>query len=74
MKRSQVLTGTVKRILRKEGYGFIEHPPSGDDYFFHRRALDDDGDWEEVIEGDEVEFTQQMSAKGLRAATVRVLR
>lgn len=74
MGRQKVLTGTIKRMLRKEGYGFIEHPASGEDYFFHRRAMSDDAEWEELIEGDPVEFTEQVSSKGLRAATVRVLR
>lgn len=69
------LRGTVKSLKRQEGYGFISHTVTGDDYFFHRSTLENPStDWEEVEQDDMVEFMAVDSPKGLRAAQVRILR
>lgn len=65
------LTGTIKRIVREKGFGFIS-PPVGDDLFFHRSALVT-GDFDKLIEGQAVSFELGTGgSKGPRAEQVRV--
>lgn len=62
------MTGTVKRIVKDKGFGFI----LGEDrkeYFFHRTALKNKK-FEELAEGDEVEFEDSDGSKGPRAEDV----
>ena len=68
-----MVRGTVKRLLRQEGYGFICHTLTGEDYFFHRSALERADDWAEMEQDCPVEFSVQESPKGLRAMNVRLL-
>lgn len=75
------LTGTIKTIKRDEGFGFIAHSASGQEYFFHRTALERTGpQWRDgengtkVEEDDRVEFDPIDGPKGLRAVGVRVIR
>lgn len=67
------LKGTIKSIKRAEGYGFITHEATGDDYFFHRSQLDRDADWswDDLREDQPVEFTPGEGPKGPRATEVR---
>lgn len=70
---ASVLRGTVKSIKRQEGYGFISHTITGQDYFFHRSALEQMDDWAELEQDCPVEFTPLDSPKGLRAGSVRLI-
>lgn len=60
--------GTIKRLTDK-GFGFIE-TGSGKDMFFHLSALDGVG-FDELEEGQRVEYTEGMGPKGPRAENVR---
>jgi CspA family cold shock protein len=69
------LKGTIKSIKRQEGYGFITHEATGDDYFFHRSHIDREQDltWDQLEEDMPVEFTPGEGPKGPRAVDVRPL-
>jgi CspA family cold shock protein len=61
-------TGTIKRLQRDKGFGFIRDT-SGQDFFFHRSAVQ--GDFDSLREGQRVSFEEEPSPKGLRAGNVR---
>lgn len=60
--------GIIKRKTDK-GFGFIE-TSSGDDVFFHSSAVEGTT-FDELREGQRVEFTQSTGPKGPRADGVR---
>lgn len=64
-------SGLVKRIVSDRGFGFIKSD-NGDEYFFHRSALGRDVAFEDLREGQRVDFSVGQSAKGPRAEDVRV--
>ena len=61
-------TGTIKRIARDKGFGFIRDA-SGQEYFFHRSAVQ--GTFDALTEGQRVNFDEEDSPKGPRATNVR---
>lgn len=68
--KDDVLTGTVRRIIRDRGFGFIS---SGDqEYFMHHTEYQ--GDFATLNEGHEVTFTPAESPKGARASNVNKVR
>jgi CspA family cold shock protein len=64
------MTGTIKRIVRDRGFGFI-HREDGRQWFFHRSGVSDRFDT--LTEGQKVEFEEEPSTKGPRATKVRSL-
>lgn len=62
-------SGTIKRLVRDRGFGFIRDE-RGQEWFFHRSAVRDNFDT--LTEGQKVEFDEEASVKGPRAANVRV--
>ena len=63
-------TGTIKRLVRDRGFGFILGP-DGVELFFHRSALAGEG-FDALAEGQAVEFDVERGAKGSRAANMRM--
>nr|WP_231934550.1 cold shock domain-containing protein [Botrimarina colliarenosi] len=61
------MTGTVKKLTEK-GFGFIEG--QGGDIFFHCSSVVDNG-YDNLREGQEVEYTEGQGPKGLRAENVK---
>jgi CspA family cold shock protein len=61
-------TGTIKRIARDKGFGFIRDS-GGQDWFFHRSAVQ--GSFDSLSEGQKVNFDEEQSPKGPRANNVR---
>ena len=61
-------TGTIKRLARDKGFGFIRDD-SGQEYFFHRSAVE--GSFDSLSEGQRVSFNEEQSPKGPRASNVR---
>ena len=61
-------SGTIKRIQRDKGFGFIRDT-SGQELFFHRSAVQ--GSFDSLTEGQRVSFDEEQSAKGPRAGNVR---
>lgn len=65
------MTGTVKRLLKDKGFGFIE-AQDGNEYFFHRSGVAS-GNFDQFKEGiTEVSFDVERSPKGPRACNVQV--
>jgi CspA family cold shock protein len=63
------MQGTVKRIIRDRGFGFIRSA-EGREIFFHRSSLKG-LNFDTVKEGDVVEFEVEDGPKGPRAVSVR---
>jgi CspA family cold shock protein len=62
--------GTIKRLTDK-GFGFISNE-SGKDLFFHMSALNGVG-YNDLREGQKVEFDESNGPKGPRAENVRIV-
>ena len=58
------MTGTIKKILRDKGFGFIEPDDGGDDVFFHRGSSAPRVQFEDFGEGDSVQFQTRAGEKG----------
>ena len=54
--------GTIKRIVRDRGFGFIQPEGSSEELFFHKSALES-GSFEELTEGGTVEFEAEPDPK-----------
>ncbi len=63
-------TGTIKRLVRERGFGFILGQ-DGTELFFHRSALEGEG-FDALTEGQAVEFEVERGPKGPRAARMKV--
>ena len=61
--------GTVKRLVREKGFGFIEPAEGREDLFFHRTAVVDGG-FEALTVGQPVTFEVGRGAKGPRAENI----
>ena len=64
-----VANGTIKRLVRDRGFGFIRDE-GGQEWFFHRSSVNS-GSFEELNEGQRVSFDEEPSAKGPRAGNIR---
>ncbi len=63
-------TGTVKKLVRERGFGFIQGH-DGVELFFHRSALQGEA-FNTLTEGQAVEFNVEKGEKGPRAANMKV--
>ena len=64
------MQGTIKRIARDRGFGFIR-TSDGQEIFFHRTGLQQIA-FEGLHEGTSVEFDVERGEKGPRATNVRL--
>lgn len=65
------LHGTVKRLVKDRGFGFImAGKGGGQEYFFHRSSVIG-GQFEDLREGDAVDCEIEDSSKGPRVTNVR---
>jgi cold shock protein len=64
------VTGTIKRLVSDKGFGFVVGP-DGNEYFFHQSACD--GQFDQMHEGQSVEFAMGQGPKGPRAENVRAV-
>ena len=60
-------TGTIKKLVSDRGFGFIA-ASDGQEYFFHRSGVT--GNFDQLHEGDKVNFEIESSPKGPRAKAV----
>jgi CspA family cold shock protein len=65
------MTGTIKRIIKDRGFGFIAPDEGNEDVFFSRSSLAPKIYFEDLREGDEVEFLMRPGEKGPRALNVK---
>jgi CspA family cold shock protein len=63
------MQGTIKRLVRDRGFGFIRSTEA-QEVFFHRTSLQN-LNFDSLREGDKVEFEVQQGEKGPRAVNVR---
>jgi len=63
------MQGTIKRIIRDRGFGFIRST-DGQEIFFHRSSLQQ-LNFDGLKEGEVVEFDMERGEKGPRATSVR---
>jgi CspA family cold shock protein len=61
--------GTIRRLMRDRGYGFIT-TEDGKDIFFHRTALQGLR-FDSLKEGQSVEFEVEEGSRGSRAVNIR---
>ncbi len=64
--------GTIKKIVRDKGFGFIVPDDGSDDVFFHRSRLAPKVIFDDLREGDEVEFQVTKGEKGPQANNLKV--
>jgi CspA family cold shock protein len=67
---SERMTGVVKWFNEQKGYGFIARD-GGDDVFVHYSAIQGQGGFRTLNEGDRVEFSIEQGRKGPSAANVQ---
>jgi CspA family cold shock protein len=63
--------GRIKKMVRDRGFGFIRGD-DGKEVFFHRSGLNA-GDYDNLGEGDVVEYVVQEGPRGARAENVRAV-
>jgi len=63
-------TGTVKKLVRDRGFGFVQGS-DGVELFFHRSAILGEG-FDALTEGQAVEFDVEKGDNGPRAAHLKV--
>jgi CspA family cold shock protein len=63
--------GTIKKIVKDKGFGFIVPDDGSDDVFFHRSRLAPKVVFEDLREGDEVEFQVTKGDKGPQALNLK---
>jgi CspA family cold shock protein len=63
-----VANGTIKRLVRDRGFGFIRDD-GGQEWFFHRSSVS--GSFDQLNEGQRVSFEEEPSQKGPRAGNIR---
>jgi CspA family cold shock protein len=63
------MQGTIKRIVRDRGFGFIRST-EGQEVFFHRSSLQQ-LNFDSLKEGETVDFDMERGEKGPRATAVR---
>lgn len=63
--------GTIKKIVKDKGFGFIVPDDGSDDVFFHRSRLAPKVVFEDLREGDEVEFQVTKGEKGPQANNLK---
>jgi CspA family cold shock protein len=62
-------TGTVKRIMRDKGFGFIS-ATDGREVFFHRSEVQN-VEFDKLMEGDHLEFEVTKGKKGPQAIQIK---
>jgi len=66
------VTGTIKRIVRDKGFGFIAPDDGTEHVFFHRSRLAPRTQFEDLREGDQLEFQTRPGEKGPQAFNVKL--
>lgn len=66
------MRGTIARLTDR-GFGFISEDFERHEYFFHASGLVGGQEFEDLAQGDRVEFEIEPSDRGPRATAVRVV-
>lgn len=65
------MQGTIKRLIADKHFGFIASEELGTDVFFHSSVLEG-ASFEELKEGQAVEFEHEDAPRGPKANSVKV--
>ena len=66
------MTGTIKKIIRQKGFGFIVPDDGTEEVFFHRASLAPRVQIEDLNEKDTVQFQVRRGDKGPVAFDLKV--
>jgi len=66
------MTGVFKKIVKERNFVFITPDDGSDDVFFHRSRLAPKVFFEDLREGEEVEFQVRPEEKGPQALDLKV--
>ena len=58
------MMGTIKKVVREKGFGFIIPDDGGDEVFFHRGSIAPRVQFDDLNEGDSVQFQTRRGDKG----------
>jgi len=58
------MMGTIKKMVREKGFGFIIPDDGGDEIFFHRGSIAPRVQFDDLNEGDSVQFQTRRGDKG----------
>ena len=64
--------GTIKRVMRDKGFGFITPDDGSEDVYFNRSRVEGRTQFEDLREGDEVQFQVKPGEKGPQAVGVKL--
>ncbi len=71
-KEGLIMTGTIKKLVQQKGFGFIVPDDGSDEVFFHRGSLAPRGQFEDINEGDTVQFQTRKGEKGPVAFDLKI--
>lgn len=63
--------GVIKKIIRDKGFGFITPDDGSDEVFFHRASCAPRVTFDDLREGNDVEFQVRPGEKGPRATNLK---
>jgi CspA family cold shock protein len=66
------VTGRIKRVMRDKGFGFITPDDGSEEVFFHRSRVIGRTPFDDLREGDELEFQVRPGEKGPQAFNVKL--
>jgi CspA family cold shock protein len=66
------MTGTIKKIIRPKGFGFITPDDGSEEVFFHRGSMASRNQIEDFNEGDTVQFQTRKGEKGPVAFDLKI--
>jgi cold shock protein len=66
------MTGTIKKIIRPKGFGFITPDDGSEEVFFHRGSTAARNQIEDFNEGDTVQFQTRKGEKGPVAFDLKI--
>jgi cold shock protein len=58
------MTGTIKKVIKQKGFGFIIPDDGSEEVFFHRGSLAPRNQIDDINEGDTVQFQVRKGEKG----------
>ena len=64
--------GTIKKVVKDKGFGFINPDDGTEEVFFHRSRLAPKVFFEDLREGSEVQFEVRPGEKGRQAFNLRL--
>jgi cold shock protein len=70
--REFIMTGTIKKVVKDKGFGFITPDDGSDEVFFHRSRLAPKVYFEDLRDGERVQFDVRPGEKGPQAFNLRL--